>query len=79
MATLLAVLPGLVSLVLAIFQLVQSGQAKGQAVNDIISQVLQRAVTDIQIASKAETDAEADHKAHPNDDGGFDPNFKRPD
>lgn len=53
----------------------KQGEGKGRA--EAVAEALTIGTAQVDLAAKASADAEQDHAAHPNDDGGFDPDFRR--
>lgn len=57
------------------YALEKQGEDRGRS--DAVAEALQIATAQLDEAAKARAEAEADHAAHPADDSGFDPEFKR--
>jgi hypothetical protein len=84
MAAFLALLPTLIKLAPLFFKLFQSIsdhalllQGQGMGRMEAVNAALTLAANEVDAATKARSEAEADHAAHPKDDGGFDPHFRR--
>ena len=82
MATLLAILSALPKM-LSLFQLVagmvRDAEQRGLGRKEAIAEALTIAHRDIAAANAAENEATQAHRAHPDDDGGFDPAGQRKD
>lgn len=71
----------LAPLVIKLFQsvenyaLLKQGEGKGRA--EAVAEALNIGMAEITAAATARSEAEADHAKHPDDDGGFDSEFRR--
>ncbi len=86
MTAFLALLPTLIKLAPLFFRFFQSIsdhalllQGEGMGKTEAVNAALTLAANEVDAATKARTEAEADHAAHPIDDDGFDPHFRRSD
>ena len=80
-ATILALLQALPAVIrlfqsVADYAAVKQGERTGRA--EAIAEALTVAAEQMDLATKVRREAELEHKAHPNDDGGFDKDFQRP-
>lgn len=82
MATFWAILQALPK-IFALFQflagMVRDSEQRGLGRKEAIAEALTIAHEQLAVANKAAVEAEADHAAHPNDNGGFDGMFQRKD
>lgn len=79
-AALLAVLtalPSLVRLFAVLTAYVQARQERGVGRAQAVAEGLQVAATQLQLATDARRDAEAQHNKNPSTDAGFDSDFRR--
>ncbi len=54
-------------------------QGEGMGKTEAVNAALTLAANEVDAATKARTEADSDHAAHPSDDEGFDPHFRRSD
>lgn len=72
----LKALPAILSLLSTVMSLAKTMKDQQAGAAEMAIKVLQKATEDIQRAAVVEAQAEKDHLQHPNDDGGFDQEFK---
>jgi len=77
--TLLRALPALLRLFQSVSDYATLQQGRGMGKLEAVNEALTHAADEVDAATKARAEAEADHAAHPNDDDGFDPHFRRND
>lgn len=80
METLLAwikAIPAIIEIVSTITRLIQAEQDKGKGRAEAVAAGVAKANADIVLANGIADEADQQHAAHPNDDAGFDPDFRR--
>jgi hypothetical protein len=64
-------------LLLLLFELVRERKERGDGYTQAIREVFENAHRELAMADAARIEAEAGHREHPNDDAGFDGEFRR--
>lgn len=78
MALLTSNLPKLLDFASSLNTKIAEARAKGLGHDEAVQQATDQIAAILKTAADAAAKAEADHLAHPNDDGGFDPDVFRP-
>ena len=78
-SAILSALPKLLSLISLIMSMVRDSKQRGLGRAEAVKEALENAAQDIAYANAVEEDARRSHNAHPDDDSGFDQDFKRAD
>lgn len=79
LSAILSALPKLLSLISLIVSMVRESEQRGLGRTEAVKEALENAAQDIAYANAVEEDARRSHNEHPDDDSGFDQDFKRAD
>lgn len=76
---LIKVLPTILSLIQSVIDHMRIAEAKGVGRQEAIDEALTIQTEELKLATRSMYEGEASHNAHPDDDSGFDQDFKRND
>lgn len=79
LSAIISSLPKLLSLVYLIMSMIKDAEQKGLGRAEAVAEALENAHKDIAYANAVEEEAVRSHNANPDDDSGFDADFRRPD
>ena len=79
LTAIISALPKLLSLISLIMTMVRDNEQRGLGRTEAVAEALENAHKDIAYANAIEEQAAKAHNASPNDDSGFDADFRRPD
>ena len=77
LTAILSALPKLLALISLIFSMVRDAEQRGLGRAEAVAEALEQAQQDIAYANAVEEDARRQHHQHPDDDSGFDLDFRR--
>lgn len=79
LTAIISALPKLLSLITLILTMVRDAEQRGLGRTEAVAEALEQAHKDIAYAQAIEEEARRSHNANPDDDSGFDPEFRRRD
>ena len=79
LTAIISALPKILSLINLIMTMVRDGEQRGLGRAEAVAEALENAHKDIAYANAIEEEAARSHNANPDDDSGFDADFRRPD